>query len=433
MMRVLRHCIPGMKIPHCLFLSQSSSLILTQRRIQRLAFSLKQGSPVLIPFQSQHDYMNDWLPKHAKYLRAITLQDHLPDATCSQCSDASGYWRCEDCLGGLPVCRECCRLIHCKLPFHRIQYWNSTHYERDWLCNLGVVIHLGHGGIPCPLRNDPVMVTESKHQEKRQRQDGVDIYASPSGSFTKPSESVPFTVGNTNGIHKVWIRHCGCQREEEEYQLLELGLYPLSHKRIQSAFTFDLLDTVRLDNLECKTSVYHLYQKLRRLTCPLFPHFVPVCDIIADSLELSYFSHTILQNRYQELHRVGRQWRSLKQRKTSGCIYANEERDGPGSLALFCAACPQPGINVPHNWRSDPEMTTYTRSFVMDGNFSAVHHRRVNAAPEKCLTDGNLYLVSDTNYLPYLESTEEFKEVRFIRKRKFSSLTHLCLLGLNLQ
>jgi len=48
----------------------------------------------------------------------------------------------------------------------------------------------------------------------------------------------------------------------------------------------------------------------------------------------------------------------------------------------------------------------------MDGNFSAIHQRRRNAVPEKCLTDGHLYLVSDPKYLTYLESAKEHKEVR---------------------
>lgn len=226
--------------------------------------------------QSQHDYMEEWLPRRHLYLQAIALQDDLPDHTCSQCRKASGYWRCKDCLGGHALCRECCRLTHSKSPFHRIQYWNGTHYERDWLSNLGVVIHLGHRGLPCPVRNAPGVQSECKGQDKQPRQDNVDVYGSPSGIVDKPSDSIHFTVGHTNGIHKVWVRHCGCSTGEEEYQLLELGLYPLSYQRIQSAFTFDLLDNVRLDNLECKTSVYHIYQKLRRLTCPLFPHAVPV-------------------------------------------------------------------------------------------------------------------------------------------------------------
>lgn len=123
--------------------------------------------------------------------------------------------------------------------------------------------------------------------------------------------------------------------------------------------------------------------------------------------DISRFSCVAWQSRYQELFRVGRQWRNLKQRKWS----SGDGPDGPGSLALYCAACPQPKINIPNNWRSDPDPTVYTRSFVMDGNFSAVHQKRQNAVPEKCLTDGDLYLVSDTKYLPYLQSTKECKEV----------------------
>ena len=353
--------------------------------------------------------MDEWLPQREKYLRKITLRDHLADVTCSRCSAESGCWQCEDCLGGLALCRECCRSAHCKLPFHRIRYWNGAHYERDWLCNLGVAIHLGHRGLPCPMRNDLAIIREDPNEKRRQ--DSVDVYLSPSGCSSKPSESVPFIVGNTNGVHKVWIRHCGCQLEEEEYQLLELGLYPLSHLRIKSAFTFDLLDTLCLDNLECKSSVYHLYQKLCCLTSPLFPYAVPVGNAFVGLLDIPHFSQMIRQNQYQELYRVGRQWRNLKQRKQSSYIYTGGEPSGPGSLALFCAACPQPGINIPHNWRSDAEPVVYTRSFVMDGNFSAVHQERTNVVLEKCLTDRDLCLVSNTKYLPYLESAKEYKEV----------------------
>jgi hypothetical protein len=130
------------------------------------------------------------------------------------------------------------------------------------------------------------------------------------------------------------------------------------------------------------------------------------------------------QNRYQELYRVGRQWRNLKQWKKSGCIYTKVDPDGPGSLALFCAACPQPGINIPQSWRSDTDTTVYTRSFVMDGNFPAVHQKRPNAVAENCLTDGHLYLVSDTKYLPYIESVKELKEVRYNTTTAF---VHPCL------
>jgi len=43
--------------------------------------------------------------------------------------------------------------------------------------------------------------------------------------------------------------------------------------------------------------------------------------------------------------RVSRQWRNLQALKRSGVAYTTNLRK-PGDLALFCATCPQPGINV---------------------------------------------------------------------------------------
>ncbi|KAF8876523.1 hypothetical protein CPB84DRAFT_1635353, partial [Gymnopilus junonius] len=42
-------------------------------------------------------------------------------------------------------------------------------------------------------------------------------------------------------------------------------------------------------------------------------------------------------------------------------------------LALFCAACPQPGINLPDNWKEDTNCVLYHWSFIADGNFKANH------------------------------------------------------------
>ena len=67
----------------------------------------------------------------------------------------------------------------------------------------------------------------------------------------------------------------------------------------------------------------------------------------------------LYQNRHQELFRVLRQWRILKQQKYSGHSYYGQQSSTPGSLALFCAACPQPGLNLPENWQQDPDHATY--------------------------------------------------------------------------
>jgi hypothetical protein len=53
-----------------------------------------------------------------------------------------------------------------------------------------------------------------------------------------------------------------------------------------------------------------------------------------------------------ELMRVSRQWRDLINRKRFGWAHKKPEPDGlEGSLALFCPACPQPGINLEENWK----------------------------------------------------------------------------------
>src|ERR1700679_3680524 len=59
------------------------------------------------------------------------------------------------------------------------------------------------------------------------------------------------------------------------------------------------------------------------------------------------------QNRYQELIRVEREWRYLKNMMWHG--FAHEDRQpGSGELAHHCPTCPQPGINLLEGWEQDP-------------------------------------------------------------------------------
>lgn len=51
------------------------------------------------------------------------------------------------------------------------------------------------------------------------------------------------------------------------------------------------------------------------------------------------------KDRYRELMRVARQWRQLKTMKWHGFGHRSDN-PSTGELALFCPACPQPGINV---------------------------------------------------------------------------------------
>ena len=154
------------------------------------------------------------------------------------------------------------------------------------------------------------------------------------------------------GLIKLPVVWCHCPDADDILQLIDLELFPASFKDIQTVFTFNVLKDFRLSNLECKTSGYQYFQKLRRVSNSAFPHQVP--------------------NRYVELRRVSRQWRNISYLRWNGFGHLNNSRttsnmanvprdeiDGqssetPGAceLALFCPTCPQPGINLPDNWRT---------------------------------------------------------------------------------
>ena len=147
------------------------------------------------------------------------------------------------------------------------------------------------------------------------------------------------TIVHNNGFHSLPVVWCKCKENlyDRERQLLAMRLYPSTFDKIKTVFTFACLDGFRINNLECKTSHYQYHQKLKRLTCPEYPDCAP--------------------DRYNELRRVVRQWRNLKYRKWFAVL---NDGDAPkGSMALFCAACPQPGVNLPENWKADYEANPY--------------------------------------------------------------------------
>ncbi|KAG2109815.1 hypothetical protein DEU56DRAFT_874492 [Suillus clintonianus] len=111
------------------------------------------------------------------------------------------------------------------------------------------------------------------------------------------------------------------------------------------------------------------------MTSNMFPHLVP--------------------DRYRELMRVARQWRQLKAMKWHGFGHRSDSPNA-GDLALFCPACPQPGINVSLSGDESLDEWKYTRSFVMDGNFKAEHLHPMKPFDEVWLSDGLGFMAADT-------------------------------------
>src|SRR5258705_5668123 len=104
-----------------------------------------------------------------------------------------------------------------------------------------------------------------------------------------------------------------------------------------SSDLFSLLDDHRYEYLECKTSHYQYHNKLRRWTCPQCPEAA--------------------SNRYKELCWVARQWRNLKYRKWFWLL--DNLIAKRGKMALFCAACPQDGVNLEPGWEAEQETNPY--------------------------------------------------------------------------
>ncbi|KAG1803116.1 uncharacterized protein BJ212DRAFT_1304681 [Suillus subaureus] len=144
-------------------------------------------------------------------------------------------------------------------------------------------------------------------------------------------------IVHSTGVYSHSVSWCQCPGAEkaQHLHLMKARLFPASITCPQSAFTFNVLDNFLIDALECKTSAMSFYQKLRRLTNNAFP------DKIPDK-----------KDQYREL-----------------MIWSIEK--GSGDLALYCPACPQPGINLPTSWRYDYE----DMSLII----GLCNHRAVNA------------------------------------------------------
>jgi hypothetical protein len=193
-------------------------------------------------------------------------------------------------------------------------------------------------------------------------------------------------VVHTNGIHHIALVSCTCQGPDITTDLIFAGWVPTSFVRVRTIFTCAVLDYFRFCNLEMRSSAYQFFQLLRRITHSLAPSTVV--------------------NLYHELRRLSRLWRWVKKLRWAG--YA--QRVGQplaskrGELGNFCPACPQVGINIPENWKEDPNRWVYRRVITADGNFKADHVRQKSAADDIWLSDGLGMITSRSEYHAFLES-----------------------------
>ncbi|KAH9020129.1 hypothetical protein EDB85DRAFT_1872687, partial [Lactarius pseudohatsudake] len=321
----------------------------------------------------------------------------LATTTCQSCKSAPFEWRCSDCFPALVLCKACCRKSHRQLPFHRVQKWTGKYFMPSWLREVGVSLHLGHSGDLCPIES--MDCNEEECQDGSYDQD--DTAADPGFGNSKAGrcdkEGNPImTVVDRSGVHEIGVSWCRCpEAAEHDIQLMMAGLFPATFRNPKTAFTFRVLEEFYLDNLECKTTPSQFFSHLRRLTSNEFPNTVPVRG-------LEYLLMLL---------RLSRQWRVLTSRKRFGFGYQADEEQKPGSMAIFCALCAQPGINLPEDWKEyENSKSLFMRGFIMDGNFQAEHMKMRNPENDVPLSDGTGFMVSQTAYESHLKSALTLKQ-----------------------
>ncbi|KAI6027071.1 hypothetical protein EDC04DRAFT_2573228, partial [Pisolithus marmoratus] len=83
-----------------------------------------------------------------------------------------------------------------------------------------------------------------------------------------------------------------------------------------------------------------------------------------------------------------------------------EQDPGDGGLALFCPACPQPGVNLPADWKGYYHQAIWHK----DGNFTAQHMKMNKPELDVALSDGKGYMVTEVPYQSHLKQSLDSKE-----------------------
>ncbi|KAK7450187.1 hypothetical protein VKT23_013070 [Stygiomarasmius scandens] len=123
-----------------------------------------------------------------------------------------------------------------------------------------------------------------------------------------------------------------------------------------------------------------------------------------------------IPNRYPTVLRVVRQWRNLRMlrrggRGNDGARSVNETKQG--EVAVTCIACPQPGVNLPSNWRDAQSDTRfiYTMFLAFDACFRLKRKRISSWKRDPSLQDGWAYFVQNRPYLDWCKKMKDQKEM----------------------
>lgn len=178
-----------------------------------------------------------------------------------------------DCFGQALLCHTCCLEVHSSLPFHSIEKWTGKYFKKTSLNAEGFILHLGHGGLCCPANVTSAAESEVAEAEECDVGDEILLEA------WEPRDTRTLVIVDISRVHQLIVSWCCCQGAPDYgTQLFKHRLFPASTSRPSTAFTFAVLDYFHVDAVECKTSAFNFFNKLRRLTDFSSPQSVPVSE-----------------------------------------------------------------------------------------------------------------------------------------------------------
>ncbi|KAJ7099324.1 hypothetical protein B0H15DRAFT_1001957 [Mycena belliarum] len=289
--------------------------------------------------------------------------DYLDLTDCVICGISPAVYRCQHCFTDDLYCQGCLVDGHINNPLHRV--------EGTTLKKLGLRIQLGHG-----------------RRGKGRR-----------GQCVLPRQAVDddFVVVDTHGVHEVGLNFCNCSTAQpHDIQLLRARWYPATGKNPRTAATFRVLRRYHLMVLESKCSGQEFYNSIAR--------------------ETDNTGTQPVRDRYDEFLRMGREWRHLRMLKRAGRGHAKGGVDGTkaGECALLCPACPQPGMNLPPNWKEAPKEKKflYALFLAIDANFRMRRKKVSSEEKDPSLGDGWSFYGAIAPYYDYLAKHWHQKQPR---------------------
>ncbi|KAJ7161810.1 hypothetical protein C8R43DRAFT_880503, partial [Mycena crocata] len=295
------------------------------------------------------------------------------DADLDLCRGCDGYngapqFRCRDCHGGAMYCQTCIVARHQDNPLHRVYYWTDGHFVKTPLAQLGLKIQLGH------TRGSRCSAPDRAKQG--------------------------FVVIHVNGIHEVNVSFCGCEHSREagtpEIQVLRAKWFPATHEIPHTCATMEVLDLFHQTVVEAKTSMYHFYAILEKLT---------------NNMGIKP------PDRYHEWIRMCREYGHCLLLLQGGQVTAYDSMGvagiKPGALAIVCPACPRPGVNLDDDWEaaSEEDMHLYTWYLALDACFRLKRRLVSNELRDAPLASGSAYMLVDPPFREYLLSVTDQKEM----------------------